>query len=400
MATTQSLPSTSTTLPADSDTPVIPRRAAGQPAVLTPPPIFSIFRAYQPSALRNVIEVTSDDEDSAEPCTGLANAASASASTSNSPSPNNLSGEGPSSDEHAGPNAAHADAPVDKENVPAPPAAVNDAAPYTSDAPPPSQSSTVTRFVSVRPLRPIVPLPKYRTAYRRFLRGKDLANTKSTQATLIAQRLNNRVFKTQSETSRNLLRGIKRKWTPTTAEFVPNKRPETVAGRGTPAERPDGESFSERGAYEVPEKMRGYRVPDCGTMRTVRSPMEYLELHSLALKREMPKKGTKGAKRAQGGLRTTDLLTPVVDLRWQLMQMDVDADGDEPWHVSVGCQASPEAIAEAAEETSAENPLDAACVEETGRLLPKAKIEDERRDTGGKPTWDTMDYREPMVIDD
>lgn len=128
--------------------------------------------------------------------------------------------------------------------------------------------------------------------------------------------------------------------------------------------------------------------------------MEYLELHSLALKREMPKKGTKGAKRAQGELRTTDLLTPAVDLRWQLMQMDVDADGDEPWHVSVGCQASPEAIAEAAEETSAENPLDAACVEETGRLLPKAKIEDERRDTGSEPTWDTMDYREPMVIDD
>ena len=82
------------------------------------------------------------------------------------------------------------------------------------------------------------------------------------------------------------------------------------------------------------------------------------------------------------------------------MQMDVDADGDEPWHVSVGCQASPEAIAEAAKETSGENALDAACVEETGRLLPKAKIEDEKLDTGSQPTWDTMDYREPMVIDD
>ena len=48
----------------------------------------------------------------------------------------------------------------------------------------------------------------------------------------------------------------------------------------------------------------------------------------------------------------------------------------------------------------ANNPLDAACVEETGRLLPKAKLEDERVDTTGAKAWNTMDYREPMVIDD
>lgn len=221
--------------------------------MLTPPPIFSIFRAYQPSALRNVIEVPSDEEDNAEPCAESTEGEhieflyivrrlnvylAASASTGNSLSPTNHASEGPSSEKPPGPNlsesacvhirvlcshhrqASHADAPVDKENVPALPAAVNDATPSTSDAPPPSQSSTVTRFVSVRPLRPIVPLPKYRTAYRRFLRGKDLANTKSTQAPLIAQRLNNRVFKTQSETSRNLLRGIKRKWTPCVSPFA------------------------------------------------------------------------------------------------------------------------------------------------------------------------------------
>ncbi|KAJ8488359.1 hypothetical protein ONZ51_g3631 [Trametes cubensis] len=382
--------------------PVTPLPAAGKRAVLIRPPIFSIFLAYQHSTLRNVVEIPSDDEENAGPCAEQTNATTAGASTKNSPSSARLGTEAPESDNPTRANATRANTRLGKENAPTQPPAVSNPAPSTSDALPPSSPSTPTRTARRRPLRPMVPLRKYCTSYRRFLRGKDLASSNPPQAALVAHRLNNSVLIAHSETSSNLIRGIKRKWTPTTAEFVPNKRPEAVASRGTLSKRPERETFEERDAYEVPEKMRGFRVPEGGRMRTARSPREYLQLHSLALKREMPKKGTKGAKRARARLRTIDLLTPAVDVRWQLelMKMEVDSDDDEPRRVNAGCQMSAAAPGEADGNTSAKNPLDAACVEETGRLLPKAKLEGERVDTTGAKGWDTMDYREPMVIDD
>ncbi|KAI0327051.1 hypothetical protein GY45DRAFT_1373455 [Cubamyces sp. BRFM 1775] len=391
MATTPPSPSTSSTSPGTS---LAPRRAGGQSAVLIRPPAFSIFLDYQPSMLGNVVAVATDDEDDAEPRATLGTVADA----NNGSSPAHITDDIPESGLPVGIDPTHAITRTDKENILRTAVVHVAVRPRRATPASPQQSTPTVVMRHMRPPRPIVPLQKYRTAYKRFLFSEDLASSRRH----ISQRLNNRVTRIESETASNLFKGIKRKWKPTTAEFVPNKRPKTVAGRGTPGERPDGESFGERSTYEVPKDISSFRVPQWGATNPVRAPSDVLRLHSMALKREMPKKGKKDANgRTRRELSTADLLTTEVNLRWQFEAMEVDSGSDEaePEEGDAGLGASV-APAGAPEDTSAINPLDAACVEDTGRLLPVAEFEYKVLDAVVPDVWDTMDYRHTSVITD
>ncbi|KAH9895280.1 hypothetical protein C8Q73DRAFT_835932 [Cubamyces lactineus] len=152
---------------------------------------------------------------------------------------------------------------------------------------------------------------------------------KSPDSALMTQRLSTRPL--DYEIHEELLENLKRKWNPTSEDAEDTPPPKRVCldtNGATPDVEPSHGKFTPRVSYNPPANLRRFRIPQWGSTKEVKTAADVLRVHALAVKREMPRKGTQGWLEYEN--RSSDILTTEQDLCWNLEAMEIDDVPDVP----------------------------------------------------------------------
>ncbi|KAJ8488365.1 hypothetical protein ONZ51_g3627 [Trametes cubensis] len=170
---------------------------------------------------------------------------------------------------------------------------------------------------------PLHDLRQYVSAYRRLLPTEVMKEHKSPDSPLMTQRLSTRPL--EDEIHEELLENRKRKWNFANEDGEDKPSPKRIclaSNDETPAEGPSQGAFTPRPSYNPPSNLRRFRIPQWGSTKEVKTAADVLRVHSLAVKRVMPRKGTEGWLEYEQS--SADVLTTQQDICWRFEAMEID----------------------------------------------------------------------------